>query len=124
MTTKTRFVLYDSLYILYFVLVAGWIFSILNMMVFFIGLPLLLLPSALIRPHGYKIGKTKGVILVLIFSVMVISGLVAYCLGVKPSIDDALCILLPTWFQLMLGCGFVAAAVVMLSKLLQDLKVS
>jgi apolipoprotein N-acyltransferase len=94
------------------------------MMVFFIGLPLLLLPAALIRPHGYKIEKTRGVILVLIFSVMVISGIMAYCVDVKPSIDDALCILLPIWLRLMLGCGFVAAAVVMLSKLLQDLSIS
>jgi hypothetical protein len=112
-------VLCDSLFILYFGLFAGWSFSIINFIVFILGQPLLLIPTIFIRPPEYKIGKTRGVILVLIVFVMAISGFVAYCLGVE-SVDSSLW---PIWFKLMLGCCFVAAAAVMLSKLLQDMKV-
>lgn len=123
MTTKMRLVLYDLLCILYFVFLIGWVFAVFNLIIFWFGSALFFLSSLFIRPNEYNLGKTRRVILVLIFSIMAISCIAAYFKGVKSSLDDSLRHLLPTWFQLILGCCFVATAVVMLSKLLQDLKV-
>ena len=124
MSTKALSILYDLLCILFFVFYAGWIFSIFNLMVFFLGKPLVLLPIAFLRPCEYKVGKTRYVIIVLIFFVVFISVVVAYFLGVKKLIDDSGFVLLPAWFQLILGGCFLVGAFVMLSKLLQDLKIS
>ena len=123
MTTKMRLVLYDLLCILYYVLLIGWVFAVFNLIIFWFGSALFFLSSLFIRPNEYDFGKTRRVILISILSIMVISCITAYCIGVKSSLDDSLCHLLPTWFQLILGCCLVVIAVVMLSKLLQDLKV-
>ena len=123
MATKTRLVSYDLLCILYFLLFTGWVFAVFNLIIFWFGSVLFTSSSLFIRPNGYNLGKKRRVIMISIVSIMVISCIAAYFIGVKSSLDDSLCHILPTWFQLTLGCCFVAIAIVMLSKLLQDLKV-
>ena len=123
MTTKMRLVLYDLLGILYFVFLIGWVFAVFNLIIFWFVTALFFLSSLFIRPNEYNPVKTRRVIPILIFSIMAISCIVAICIGVKSSLDDSLCYLLPTWFKLILGCCFAANTVVMLSKLLQDLKI-
>jgi hypothetical protein len=123
MTTKMRLILYDLLGILYFVFLIGWVFAVFNLIIFLFVTALFSLLSLFIRPNQYDLGKTRRVILILIFSIMVISCIVAICIGVKSSWDDSLCPLLPTWFKLIFGCCLAANTVVVLSKLLQDLKI-
>ena len=123
MAIKMRLVLYDLLCILYFVFIIGWVFAVFNLIIFWFGSALFFLSSLFIRLNEYNLGKTRRVIIAFTFSIVAICCISAYFIGVKSSLDDSLRFPLPTWFQLVLGCCFVAAAIVTLLKLLQNIKV-
>ena len=123
MTNKGRAILCDTLGILFFGLYAGWSFSLINLIVLFLVQPFLLLPSIFIRPgvvHKNKMNKVIGVILSLIALIIVISGFVGYFVMGAKSADSSQW---PFAFKLTLGLCFLTGMVVMLYKLLQDMKI-
>jgi len=118
MSIKKRMLLYDSLYFLYFVLFSGSIFTTWTSLFFFFVQPLILLPAIAIRPREYNIGKLRFMIICLLLTIMTIILIIAYPLGVDVKIGT----LWPIWLKLIVGSCFASCAIIMISKLIEDMK--
>jgi hypothetical protein len=120
MTTKSQAILRDTLYILFFGLYTGWIFSFINHIIVLLVQPFLLIPLAFIRPSGvYKMKKIVGIIAILIFIIIAIATFTAYELGIKTA-DSTLW---PFGFKLTVGLCFLIYMIIYLHKLFQDMKI-
>jgi hypothetical protein len=122
MTTKAQAILRDTLFILFFGLYTGMAFSLINHLVLLLVQPFLLVPLMFIRSGGYtfKMGKrAKVIILSSVILIIAILEFEAYFMGVK-SADSSQW---PFALKLSFGLFFLICMVVVLYKLLQDMKI-
>jgi hypothetical protein len=118
MSTKKRMVLYDSLCILYFLIYGGAVFTGWPLMAVTFVLPLIMLPLIVIRPPEYKMGKARVIIFFVIIAILTVSLIIA----LKSGIDNKDSALWPVYLKLIFGGGFASLAIIMVSKLLEDMK--
>jgi hypothetical protein len=121
MTTKAQAILRDTLFILFFGLYTGMAFSLINHLVLLLVQPFLLVPLMFTRSGGYtfKTKRAKVIILILVILIIAILEFEAYFMGVK-SADSSQW---PFALKLSFGLFFLICMVVMLYKLLQDMKI-
>jgi len=122
MTSKSKAMLRDMLYILFCGLYAGWSLAFINWLVVLFVQPFLLVPAAFIRPsdvYKFKMKTIAWIIAILSSIIIAIDTFKLYKMGFK-SADSSLW---PFEIRLTVGLCFLTMMIFFLYKLFFDMRI-